>query len=380
MREPIIDLAAKRNRGQHPGLLLQRWLAVQPPPPGDTSPGARQQKEAAIADRQALFEAAREAADDTSVQAVYKLAFERWEREFPHAPDADVPQRFDGLATEGRMVIGLGAENVLETGLRLHHTYGLPVIPGSALKGLANHYCDHVWGQKHLGEAAPNDNKSFRRDEAYHNLLFGFSRDAKADAGAIVFHDAWITPDSVQGCLCQDVMTPHHPKWQNNEAAPTDFDSPVPVSFLSVTGRFRVGVSWAGPAAHPQAKNWTELTFNLLKESLKEWGIGGKTSSGYGRLVVPPPPPPPPAPKLYDKATVTVLERRDVSGKATFKVQEVGRPKPGWLQYGTPPATLPNIGDTIQVYWNNNELNNPQYRWDASPPPPPPRPGNRPRR
>lgn len=160
----------------------------------------------------------------------------------------------------------------------------------------------------------------FRRDGAYHDLLFGFSRDAEADSGTIVFHDAWITPDTVPGCLCQDVMTPHHPKWQNNEAAPTDFDSPIPVSFLSVNGTFRVGVSWAGPANHPQAANWTELAFSLLKEALREWGVGGKTSSGYGRLVVPPPPSPPPPPKLSDKATVTVLERRDMGGKATFRL------------------------------------------------------------
>ena len=50
------------------------------------------------------------------------------------------------LSTAGRLIVGLGSENVLETGIRLHHTYGLPIIPGSAFKGLAAHYCHEAWG------------------------------------------------------------------------------------------------------------------------------------------------------------------------------------------------------------------------------------------
>ena len=55
---------------------------------------------------------------------------------------------------------------MLETGIRLHHTYGLPIIPGSALKGLASHYCAQVWGHD-------EEKRSFRRNEEYHKFLFG---------------------------------------------------------------------------------------------------------------------------------------------------------------------------------------------------------------
>ena len=362
----------RAKRGQHPGLLLQRFL----PEPATGENGNPEEK-------RALLTAAIESAKNSDLRALYRVAFDRWAQALPPITEAA------DLVTAGRLIVGLGSENVLETGIRLHHTYGLPVIPGSALKGLAAHYCNEVWGQTAGSEAyrrpTKTDDEAYRKylkdgglepADNFHRLLFGTTD----DSGCITFHDAWLTPDSMSNCLCQDVMTPHHPKWLDGAVPPTDFDSPIPVSFLSVAGTFRVGVSWNGPVAHDQAKNWTELAFNLLKDSLKEWGVGGKTSSGYGRLAVPPPPAPPPAPKLYEKATVTVIERRDLAGRANFKVQETGRPKPGWLQFGTPPATLPNVGDVIVVYWNNTDTNNPQYRWDVPPPPAPSRPGNRPRR
>ncbi|MGH8012910.1 MAG: type III-B CRISPR module RAMP protein Cmr6 [Candidatus Binataceae bacterium] len=183
----------------------------------------------------------------------------------------------------GRLIVGLGSENVLEAGLRLHHTYGVPIIPGSALKGLASHYCHEIWGQRHDATAS-EDNQRFRCDGKHHKLLFGTTE----DGGVITFHDAWIVPQSLSDTLHLDVMTPHHKKWQLNQAPPTDFDSPTPVTFLSVAGTFELRLSWSGPTdvSSDQAGAWTALAMRLLLEALAEWGVGGKTSSGYGRLNV----------------------------------------------------------------------------------------------
>jgi CRISPR-associated protein Cmr6 len=271
MRQTIIDLADGRKRGSHPGLILQRYLARQRDPE----------------ERRNLLVAAHDAARSESLRAVYAGAYRRWDQSFA----VDKPFRSERLATAGRLIVGLGTVNILDAGLRLHHTYGVPIVPGSALKGLASHYCDEIWGQRHLGDDAPQDNKPFRRkrptDELegpYHRLLFG----AAEDGGVITFHDAWIIPESLdEGALRLDVMTPHHPGWQNNgEVPPTDFDSPVPVSFLSVEGTFDVRISWSGPANTPpeKAEAWTDLAMRILCEALAEWGIGGKTSSKYGRL------------------------------------------------------------------------------------------------
>jgi len=265
MRQAISALTNRRGQAGHPGLLLQRYLTKQANP----------------RERRALLDAAVEAARNDSLWAIYSEAFDRWS----HALPKSTACRAEQLATPGRLVVGLGSENVLEAGLRLHHTYGVPMIPGSALKGLASHYCHDIWGQRH-DENASEENELFRRGGGHHSLLFGTTE----DGGMITFHDAWVTPASLRdGSLRLDVMTPHHPKWQTNDAPPSDFDSPVPVSFLSAVGTFEVRLSWSGPAATPrdQAEAWTSLAMKVLEQALTEWGVGGKTTSGYGRLVRP---------------------------------------------------------------------------------------------
>lgn len=263
MRQAIINLGNGREQGTHPGLILHRYL---------TNQSDRDQE------RRALLKATQQATSSESLNALYMEAFARWDGSFPQ----DNLHRWERLAVAGRLVVGLGSENVLETGLRLHHTYGVPIIPGSALKGLASHYCHDVWGQRHDATAS-EENRLFQQGRARHSLLFGTTD----DGGVIAFHDAWIVPESLSDALRLDVMTPHHPRWQTSQAPPTDFDSPNPVSFLSVAGTFDVRLSWSGPAATPpdRAAAWAALAMQLLREALAEWGVGGKTSSGYGRLV-----------------------------------------------------------------------------------------------
>src|SRR5437763_2983413 len=173
MRQPIILLASRSPHGQHPALILQRYLArAVTGISGDP------------AERRALLDAAIRAGQSESLRAIYADAYNRWNDSFP----GDNLNPAVELSTVGRLIVGLGSENVLETGIRLHHTYGLPVIPGSALKGLAAHYCNEVWGQRTLGDAAPDASQRFRRAGGdYHRLLFGTTD----DGGCVTFHDAW---------------------------------------------------------------------------------------------------------------------------------------------------------------------------------------------
>jgi CRISPR-associated protein Cmr6 len=177
------------------------------------------------------------------------------------------------VAVDGRLIVGLGAQTALETGITLHHTYGTPILLGSGLKGLAAHYCAEVWG---------NGRPEFRKDGEWYHEVFG----GTDDAGFVIFHDAWITPGSLKpdSGLVLDVMTPHHGDYYMKKTkAPTDFDDPNPVGFLSVAGTFELAVS-CGDMEDADSKRWAGLAMELLLQAAGDWGVGGKTNSGYGRM------------------------------------------------------------------------------------------------
>jgi CRISPR type III-B/RAMP module RAMP protein Cmr6 len=264
-------MGIRGQRDSHPGLLLQRYLEKWAA--GDEGDPEEKRK---------ILQAAINASKHKENLSLYKKAYERWASMLP--PQTEVMT----LETLGRIIVGLGSENVLEAGITLHHIYGMPWIPGSALKGLAAHFCSRVWGSVEPKFAKPSDsdNKQYRKwlqgegekpQENYHRLLFGTTD----DGGCVIFHDGWFVPDSDPSPLRMDVMTPHHLEWLDGKVAPTDFDSPTPVPFLSVSGSFTFAVSWNSHAT-PESARWCGWAGCLLREALFQWGIGGKTSSGYG--------------------------------------------------------------------------------------------------
>ena len=257
-------LTSRSGKVAHAGLLLASYLKRA----GDKGESKRLLlEEAILASRNS--------------RGIYEKAFARWVQ---HTSGCESRN----LTVRGRLVIGLGTESVLETGLSLHHTYGTPVMPGTGLKGLAAHYCDQVWGTAKDGEEFRREIEIEGKNRAgrYYTTLFGTTE----DAGHIHFHDAWILPESLSGDpargLVLDVMTPHHGDYYmaqpESAPAPTDFDDPNPVTFLSVAGSFRVVV--ACDATDAAGKQWAERAMQLLADALANWGVGGKTNSGYGRL------------------------------------------------------------------------------------------------
>lgn len=268
---PLVDGQAPCSNA---GLLLTRFL--------------KEQKGEEKNSEQAKPDLLRHAIECSSAGlVVYERAYRRWLDRLHSLSAAEI----ETVGSLSRLIVGLGNASVLETGLRLHHTYGAPLLPGSALKGLAAHYCDVVWGNRQPGEASStaSDQLAFRqrRDEEgddvglYHRLLFGTTE----DEGRVTFHDAWILPESLrQASLFRDVMTPHHSAYYSGrgDAAPTDFDDPVPVPFLSVSGRFLLALSIDDDS--DKGREWLDLAMKLLCQALENWGIGGKTSSGYGRM------------------------------------------------------------------------------------------------
>ncbi|MBI5962257.1 MAG: type III-B CRISPR module RAMP protein Cmr6 [Chloroflexi bacterium] len=189
----------------------------------------------------------------------YPAFFKRWQHSLEQAG-----AKIRSAEVQGRLAINLGTEAVLETSIALHHTYGVPYIPGSALKGLAAHYAVN-----HLVKA------DWGMESDAHKILFG---DAM-NAGYVIFFDALYVPDSGinRQALLPDVITVHHPQYyQAGQMPPSDWDSPTPIPFLSATGKYLIALKGPG--------SWVKKAFDILKFALEEDGIGAKTSSGYGKM------------------------------------------------------------------------------------------------
>jgi CRISPR-associated protein Cmr6 len=197
----------------------------------------------------------------------YDAFYRRWEDVLENLKTAQYVETRKAKA-EGRLSIGLGGKGVIETAITLHRTYGVPYIPGSALKGLTASYArNRIGGEWALGTTA-------------YNVVFGKTE----EAGYLTFHDALYVPGSANGQpLRPDVITVHHPDYYQNkkDAAPADWDDPNPVPFLSATGQYLVALS-----AIPGCEEWLKRTWEILKLALEQEGIGAKTSSGYGRMTL----------------------------------------------------------------------------------------------
>lgn len=190
--------------------------------------------------------------------ASYRLAYGRWK-----ALTADPLRAAQWEGTlDTRLFIGLGAPHALETCLSFSRPWGLPLLPGSALKGLARAHAE-------------------RRgiDAAVVETLFGRAPQGDGDngeGGYLVFHDAWWMPNSAATPLAAEVVTVHHANYYGSfgDSAATDFDSPNPNAQLAARGGFLFVIEGDG--------GWADYAMQLLREALAWSGAGGKTAAGYG--------------------------------------------------------------------------------------------------
>jgi CRISPR-associated protein Cmr6 len=164
-----------------------------------------------------------------------------------------------------RMVVGLGGETVLETDLTLHHVYGIPYIPGSALKGLTRAYV--------AGEKLTPPSTKIEDDDEQIKRIFG----SKDDAGKVIFFDAM--PLNGQVVYELDIMNPHYPKYYGENALPTNDQDPNPITFLTVAN---TTFTFALAPRNSEAQEDVNKTREWLQEALEKYGVGGKTSAGYG--------------------------------------------------------------------------------------------------
>lgn len=181
----------------------------------------------------------------------------------------------------GRLIIGLGQPSVYETSLTLHHLYGIPYIPGSALKGMTRNWL--------LGELFSQDEKEALDDEGFRQIFGGPKTNTlKAQRGGVRFFDAFPLEEPK---LVFDIINPHYASYYSDpegKKSPGDYDTPIPIVFLTVETKmgFRIVLTaqensliqrgkFSGKRILPTAAQY-------LKEALADQGLGAKTSVGYG--------------------------------------------------------------------------------------------------
>lgn len=215
---------------------------------------------------------------------LYLLAFNRWlDATFDKPTFEAVSARIDG-----RLFTGLALGGTLETGAMTHHTYGMPMIAGSSIKGAVRNYAEHLFAERNEnnqiqykdGQVIVQDSKKPILD-----VLFGTnSDDDHANAGYLIWHDAWwipavnsdLTLSSVNSQpFVGEVVTVHHQKYYQGEwAEALDMENPVPNQQIAIQGDFYFCIEGD--------ENWVKFAQSLFERMLEEQGLGAKGSNGYG--------------------------------------------------------------------------------------------------
>ncbi|MGQ9463871.1 MAG: hypothetical protein ACUVTP_12705 [Candidatus Fervidibacter sp.] len=126
-----VQVLAKDSRCENIGLWLDRFLTVNPQNYEHTQNAKR---------RHWVIEPAKKQHMQEGVKALKRRheAILQWKKQQSY-----VVKCFKAEPV-WRFVVGLGAAHVLETSITLHRIFGLPIIPGSALKGAAKAYAQLI--------------------------------------------------------------------------------------------------------------------------------------------------------------------------------------------------------------------------------------------
>jgi len=198
-----------------------------------------------------------------------------------------------------RLVVGLGASHPQETSMTLHHIFGIPYIPGSAVKGVTRHWAVllfvdkneqaifKIYQKEKFEDLVEFVDKSLEQGKdlnisvnniSFQDLIEIFG--TQEQQGKVIFFDAF-PQENIH--LKIDIMNPHYPDYYSGEKPkpPTDWQNPVPIKFLTVENtKFQFYL--AAKEKDNSNNDLIKKAKSLLEEALKNHGVGAKTALGYG--------------------------------------------------------------------------------------------------
>jgi len=183
------------------------------------------------------------------------------------------------------MVIGLGQVSVSETSMTLHHIYGIPYMPGQALKGITRSFI--------INEYFDGKEEQALKDDDFINIFGIEGKNNKlGKVGKIIFFDSY--PVDEINCK-MDIMNNHYNDYYLGKRNLDDRQNPVPIKFMTICDtKFNINIaiknkdneSLKGKLLEKLKKidieNILDATVECVKQALVYSGIGAKTAVGYG--------------------------------------------------------------------------------------------------
>ncbi|WP_019570940.1 type III-B CRISPR module RAMP protein Cmr6 [Thioalkalivibrio sp. ALE11] len=231
-----------------------------------------------------------------------------------HALAAALPDD-SHLLVEGQasapFTTGLGIEHPLENGFAFLDPYGLPVLPGSGIKGVlrqaARELAGGTWGDDSGGwDDSTRYPCTMGNETVYLSMidaLFGLEIDDGAQMhvrGALTFWD--VVPQIAGNRLHVEIMTPHQAHYYQQRqdtktggsVTPHDSGQPTPIPFLTVPpgSRFSFHVvcdKYRLTQLTPelaQGNRWQQLLAKAFEHAFDWLGFGAKTAVGYGAMTI----------------------------------------------------------------------------------------------
>lgn len=181
---------------------------------------------------------------------LYEKAYKRW----LFITSDKSRYAFTSAKIIGRLYTGLSSATALETGICTHHTYGMPMLAGSSVKGAVATYAEQI--------GLPDNIRQ---------VLFG----DEENSGAVIWHDAWWIPNTNDKPFVEEIVTTHHQNYYNKKQDIDEMEDPIPNQQIACQGSFYFVVEAVNQA-------WATFAINLLLQMLENQGMGSKTASGYG--------------------------------------------------------------------------------------------------
>lgn len=167
-----------------------------------------------------------------------------------------------------RVIHGLGGGHVNETSLTLHPVYGIPYIPASSVKGLVRDWFIQAYCDGKEEKLVENE---------WGKFVFG----SQENRGAIQFYDI-LLHENLQ--IERDILTVHFKKYYSKKDSATDTQDPHPIPFWTVNVK-DANIFFTIPKdklSSNQANELLNAVVIWVCQAFTEFGIGSKTSLGYG--------------------------------------------------------------------------------------------------